>query len=58
MWIRCSNESTTRLFIREIMDEPVEFKNGRARVTQEVGEALAERYEAVSVSERETEQED
>jgi hypothetical protein len=47
MWIRCTNEATERLKSPE-MDEAVSISdNGTAQVSEDVGESLVERLDAI-----------
>jgi len=42
------NAATRRLFNEDLMDEPVEFAStGTAQVTEDVGEALCDRYDDI-----------
>lgn len=44
MWIKSTGD-TTRLFLRDKMDEPLEFSaQGTAQVPQELGKFLVENY--------------
>lgn len=48
MWIQ-TNAATVALHDTEITDEPVDFSsNGTAQVSQDVGEALIEKYDAIT----------
>jgi len=44
MWIQNRNLATRKLYLRDLMDQPVEFSStGKAQVTRAVGEALIDR---------------
>lgn len=59
MWIKNTNTATRRLYNEALtdedgeplMDEPVEFaSNGKAQVTQDLGERLVEHYDTIEES--------
>ncbi|OYR79327.1 hypothetical protein DJ84_18405 [Halorubrum ezzemoulense] len=63
MYIKNTNQATKSLYTEELvddeneplLDEPVEFAdNGTAQVTQQVGEALVERYDAIEPKDTDT----
>lgn len=55
MYVTNTNTATQRLFNSDLMDEPVEFADsGTAQVTQEVGEALVNQYDAIEPKETDT----
>lgn len=50
MWIECTNPSTKSIYDREIMGgdgEPLVFKDGKADVRAEIGEALVKKYKKI-----------
>lgn len=49
MYIRTNRESTTRLRVPDITEEPIEFSDGRARVTADVGRKLARQFESITI---------